>query len=334
MPSTNSGHTDDPGSGGGGGTDPGGGPTPPPDPGPDPDPGGTGGTGTGGVGGTIGPDGVIQLFSSKPGGTSWFLNMNAASDPHDGNFNISYGSGSHIKSTLGGTIGGRKYFNSVGAVQNYNSGSPSSRSCRFDIYPGGGQGSSAKYAWNSKPKPTYLYNEQGIRSKEMTVYLRTHNQLKTHESCAFKVNGRDNDEVRSAIEIVYPTATHSTVVVNYNFAHFPYVAEKNIKQIFTGDKLTAEKWVGVKGIHMINDAGTIGYLAIYTDLSPFKPDGSINNQFKLKAECVTKGVSGYNNVVCSWKCQKDVMRVDGFANVDYTLFSDREIVTTSMKTSL
>jgi len=96
MPSTNDGHKDDPGTGGGGGTDPGGGPTPPPDP----DPGGGGGGG--GAPGTLGPDGVIQLFASAPG-TAWYLNMNAASDPHDDRFNISYGSGSHIKSTLGGT---------------------------------------------------------------------------------------------------------------------------------------------------------------------------------------------------------------------------------------
>jgi hypothetical protein len=306
------------GDGGGDGSDPGGGgggPLPPPPP-----------------QGGVGPDGVAQLFPDAPG-THWYLNMSAPVDPHDDHFNISYGSGSHIKSTKH-TEAGVTFFNSEGAVQNYASGSPSSRSCRFDNYPGLGQGSSAKFAWNSKPKPDFLYNAQGIRNREMTIFLRPHGQLKTHESCAFKVGGRDNDDVRSAIEIVYPTATHSTVIVNYNFAHFPYVEEKNTKQIFTGDKLTDGKWVGVKCITKVSDDGKTQYLAIYADLTPFKADGSLNNQFKLKAECVTKGVKEYDNVVCSWKCQKDVMRVDGFRNVDYTLYSDREISNAGMKMSL
>jgi hypothetical protein len=306
------------GDGGGGGSDPGGGgggPNPPPP-----------------VDG-IGPDGVAQLFPDAPG-THWYINMNAPTDPHDDHFNISYGSGSHIKSTKPPKENGVTFFNSVGAVQNYASGSPSSRSCRFDNYPGGGQGSSAKYAWNSKPTPDFLYNAQGIRNREMTIYIRPHGQLKTHESFSFKVGGRDNDDVRSAIEIVYPTATHSTVVVNYNFAHFPYVAEKNVKQIFTGDKLTDGKWVAVKAVTKVSDDKKTQYLAIYADLDPWKADGTPSNNFKLKAECVTHGCKEYDNVVCSWKCQKDVVRVDGFKNVDYALYSDREIANTGMKTSL
>ena len=259
--------------------------------------------------------------------------MSAPQDPHlaDSRFNISYGSGSHFPSTKH-TEEGITFFNSAGAVQNYACGSPSSRSCRFDVYPGGT--GSAKYAWNSKPTPDFLMNAQGIRNREMTMYLRPHGQLKTHESCAFKIGGRDNDEVRSAIEIVYPTATHSTVVVNYNFAHFPYVAEKNIKQIFTGDKLTDGKWVAIKCVTKVSDDKKTQYLAIYADLTPWKSDGTPNNQFKLKAECVTRGVSEYDNIVCSWKCQKDVLRVDGFRNVDYALYSDREISNAGMKTSL
>jgi hypothetical protein len=33
----------------------------------------------------------------------------------------------------------------------------------------------------------------------------------------------------------------------------------------------------------------------------------------------------YNNIPMTWKCHKDVCRVDGFANIDFSLISDREI---------
>lgn len=284
------------------------------------------------TGGTIGPDGVLQIYESEPGATRWFLNMAAANDPHDDHFNISYGSGSHIASTKH-VEGGITYFNSKGAVQTYNSGAPDSRSCRFDNYPGLGQGSNnTSYSWKSNPG--YLYNQQGIMNKEITIYLRPHGQLKTHESCAFKVQGRDNDDIRSCIEIVYPNATHPVVVVNYEYSHFPYVEEPNIKQLFTGDKLLDGQWVGVKAILQIPNDKKYVYLAMWADLTPFKTDGTPSNTWKLKAECIGRGCKEYNMVIPAWKCHKDVMRVDGFQNVDYLLYSDLGITNTNIKTTI
>jgi hypothetical protein len=45
----------------------------------------------------------------------------------------------------------------------------------------------------------------------------------------------------------------------------------------------------------------------------------------LAAMCEDYGVPGYNNIPLTWKCHKDLCRIDGFASVDFTLISDREI---------
>jgi hypothetical protein len=283
-------------------------------------------------GGTIGPDGVLQIYDSLVGGNKWYLNMAAPSDPADSKFNISYGTGSHIKSTKH-TEGSITYFNSVGAKQTYASGSPDSRSCRFDNYPGGGMFSN-NTSYSYKSNPGYLYNPQGIMNKEITIYLRPHGQLKTHESCAFKLNGREPDDIRSAIEIVYATATHPVVIVQYNYEHMPYVDEPNVKNLFTGDKFTDGNWVGVKAILMISDDKTYCYLAMWVDLTPFKTDGTPSNTWKLKAECIAKGCKEYLNIPPKWKCHKDVMRADGFESQDYLLYSNIEITNKNIKTTI
>jgi hypothetical protein len=84
------------------------------------------------------------------------------------------------------------------------------------------------------------------------------------------------------------------------------------------------KWIGVKTVHKI-------YLKacdweIWVDTDPFdEKTGKPKNNWVLAATYQHVGVSGYSNVPLTWKCHKDVARIDGFAGVDFTLISDREI---------
>lgn len=156
--------------------------------------------------------GVAKIFPDYPSPEfpPFYIDM-VNKSANSTRFNISYGSGSHIAYDL--KAGNPSYYNSAGAVQHYASGNPDSRSCRFDIYPSGGMYASiGNYSYRNNPG--YLYKPNHFHNKEMTIYVRPHDQLRTHESCAFKMQGRDDDSIRSCIEMVWPTATHGEVVVN------------------------------------------------------------------------------------------------------------------------
>ncbi|HET7283062.1 MAG TPA: hypothetical protein VFI70_00100 [Nitrososphaeraceae archaeon] len=266
----------------------------------------------------IGPDGVMQIYPTVQGGTEFYMKDN----PDKSKFNVSFGSGSHLpyqKKTENGLI----FFNTTGSPINYNSGSPPGRSTRLDVYPDGGMWSNkTKNSWENNPG--YLYSPKGIKNGEFTSFIRVHGNLGTHQAYAHKVGGRDEDAIRSLIEMVYPTATHGDIQVNYNYAHFPYVnAKPNIK--FSPPTLAEDRWVGVKTVRKVAADKKSSTLEMWVDLDPFDGNGKPRNSWKPAATYVDKGTSGYGNVPCTWACHKDLVRVDGFASVDFALFSDREI---------
>ena len=277
--------------------------------------------------GDIGKDGVKMIYPTVQGGTEFFLNME---DPYKqgsgfedhGQFNISYGHGSQFPFTKH-TQGSLTYFNTEGSPVTYASGSKTGRSTRLDVYPDGGKWSNkTKYYW--KDNPGYLYTDHSIGSGEFTVFIRTHGDLGTHQAYACKIGGRDEDDLRSLIEMVYPTASHSDVQVNVNYAHFPYVNCKP-KILISPPKLVAEKWVGVKCVHKIAADKKSGDWELWFDDNPFDDAGKIANNWKLAATYHDVGVKEYGNVPLTWKCHKDLCRVDGFKSVDFSLISDRQI---------
>jgi hypothetical protein len=83
--------------------------------------------------------------------------------------------------------------------------------------PDGGKWSNkTTYDWQNNPG--YLYSNNSIDSGEFTTYIRVHGDLHKHQAYAHKIGGRDEDPIRSLIEMVYPTASHSNITVNYNYA--------------------------------------------------------------------------------------------------------------------
>jgi hypothetical protein len=266
----------------------------------------------------IGPDGVMQIYPTIQGGTEFYL----GDTPDKQKFNISFGTGSHIAYSKK-TEKSLTYFNTSGSKISYHSNSKPGRSTRIDTYPDGGMWSN-KTKNNWAQKPDFLYTEKGIRNSEFTSFIRTHGDLGTHQAYAHKIAGRDEDAIRSLIEMVYPTATHSTIQVNYNFSHFPYVnAKPHI--VFNPPKLTAEKWVGVKTIRKIAADKQSSTLEMWVDVDPFDVDGKPKNNWKLAATFIDKGTKEYKNIPATWRSHKDLIRVDGFQSVDIALVSNREI---------
>jgi hypothetical protein len=279
----------------------------------------------------IGPDSVAQIYPTVPGGTEFYLNME---DPYKGGaytsrptaqFNISYGRGSQIPFTVKTDPNGLKYFNTTGNPINYASGSKPGRSVRLDVYPDGGKWvNKTSHSWQNNPG--HLYTDKGVGSGEFTVFIRVHGDLGSHQSYACKIGGRDEDDIRSLIEMVYPTATHSDIQVNYNYAHFPYVHAKPTLISSRFPPLADNgKWIGVKTIHKIAPDRKSSDWEMWVDTNPFDLNEKPANNWVLAATYKDKGVPEYKNIPLTWKCHKDVCRVDGFASIDFSLISDREI---------
>lgn len=266
----------------------------------------------------IGPDGVAQIYPDAKGKTQVYMKDN----PDDKIFNVSYGGGSHIDYEKK-KEGKLTYFNTEGSPINYHSGNKSGRSTRIDTYPAGGMWKNkTEYSW--KDNPGYLYTDKGIKNGEYTTFIRVHDDLGTHQAYAHKIGGRDEDALRSLVEMVYPTeGGHSDVTINYNYAHFPYVKAK--PKILKKVKPLGEDagWIGVKTIHIVGKDST--HWEMWVDEDPFDKDGNIQNNWEKVAEYKDEGCDGYDNTPLTWACHKDVCRVDGFGNVDFALFSDREI---------
>jgi hypothetical protein len=306
-------------------------PDPVPDPEPIPDPGGGGGGDTGGGGGAPGPAGfdmygVKKIFPDYPNPEFPPFYMDMDNKANNTRYNISYGTGSHLAYNSK-TEGNLKFYNSTGQVQHYASGNPDSRSVRNDVYPSGGiWGNNTKYSYKSNPG--YLYKPNHFHNKEMTIYVRPHGQLKTHESFAFKMQGRDDDDIRSCIEFCYPTATLKGPAINVEYKHFPYVSYKGVRVYNTSsNKQTDGKWVGVKCVLIIADNKKSAWLGLFEDINPFTSAGKPANNWKLRADSVFTGVSDddYDNIIPTWDPHKDVVRLDGFQSQDIMWYSDRPI---------
>ena len=219
---------------------------------------------------------------------------------------------------------GLTYFNTTGSLITYASGMKPGRSVRLDVYPDGGKWqANTNFSWESNPG--YLYTPNSIGSGEFTTYIRVHGDLGSHQAYAHKIGGRDEDPIRSLIEMCYPTSTDNYIQINYNYAHFPYV-RKRPTVLFNPPMLADNgKWVALKTIHRIATNKTFSNWEMWVDIDAINDIGEPNNNWTLAATYTDRGTPEYNNIPVTWQCHKDLCRVDGFASVDFTLISDRAL---------
>jgi hypothetical protein len=125
--------------------------------------------------------------------------------------------------------------------------------------------------------------------------------------------------------MVYPTASHDNIQLNYNYAHFPYVNITPTRTIQNPPPLSDDgRWIGLKTVHKIAADKSYSDWEMWIDNTPFTTTG-VANSWVLAASYHDVGTPGYNHIPLTWQCQKDVCRVDGFESVDFTLISDRSI---------
>jgi len=219
---------------------------------------------------TLGPDGVKQMYPTKPGGTEFYLNMK---DPYIGGaytsrrtsqFNISFGKGSqfsftrHVDKTQ--IADGLVYFNTTGSP----------------IPLMVANGTTTTYYWQNNPG--FLYSPHSIGSGEFTTFIRVHGDLHKHQAYAHKIGGRDEDEIRSLIEMAYPTASHDNIQMNYNYAQFPYVHVVPTYKIPNPPPLCDDgRWIGLKTVHQIAADKSYSDWEMWIDNTPFTATGVANN---------------------------------------------------------
>lgn len=264
----------------------------------------------------IGPDGVAQLYPTK--GKEVYMGSK-----FDRKYiQITYGSNHDIKYTEN-KQGGLYYLNTAGWPITYNSGAKPGRSVRVNVYASGEIGANkTKYKWSDNPG--YLYKQDDIKNQEFTGYFRPHGSLGTHQAVAAKIGGREEDDIRSLAEMVYPTATHSDVQFNWNYAHFPYINAK-VKIVKPVPQFTDNKWVGVKVIRFPISKDLVHW-EMWADLNAVDSGtNTLTNTWELIATFEDKGCKEYKNKACSWGQYRGVWRLDGWKNIDFMLISDRDV---------
>ena len=275
------------------------------------------------TGTNIGPDGVLQIFPTIHQGAEVYLK----DDPPKDKFNVSYGTNSHIPYEKK-TEGELTYFNSTGHAITYGSGQTPGRSLRLDMYPDGGIWSNdTDFSWNDNPG--YLYTEKGIDNGEYTIYIRPHGDLGTHQAAAWKLGGRDEDDIRSLFEICGADQEHNEPFSHWNYEHFPYV--KCPTTVFKPySKLQEDKWYALKAVRIVDSSKKFCDFYLFEDPDPIDENGKPRNQWRLIAHAHDKGTDDYsdddgNPVPCTWKSHKDLFRTDGYENWDFALMSIRNI---------
>jgi hypothetical protein len=180
------------------------------------------------------------------------------------------------------------------------------------------------YDWQNNPG--YLYTEKGINNGKYTIYPRPHGALGTHQSCAWKLGGRAEDDKRSLFEIcAADEMTHKDPYAHWDYLHFPYVACPVKLVSSSHGEMREGQWYGMKAVHLVTADKKSSMLYLYEDTDPFDSNGKPKNNWKLIATAQDRGCSGYNGIPCTWKSHKDLVRVDGFENVDFALMSCRSI---------
>jgi len=263
----------------------------------------------------IGQDGVAQLYPTK--GKEVYMGSK-----FDRKYmQITYGGNHDIKYTEN-KAGDLYYLNTAGWPITYNSGSKPGRSVRINVYASGEIGANkTKYKWSDNPG--YLYKQDDIKNQEFTGYFRPHGSLRTHQSLAAKIGGREEDDIRSLAEMVYPTETHGEVQFNWNYAHFPYINAK-VKIIKQVPLFTDNKWVGIKVIRFPISKDLVHW-EMWADLNAIDVNNQLTNTWELIAIFEDKGCKEYKNKACSWGQYRGVWRIDGWKSVDFMLISDRDV---------
>jgi hypothetical protein len=193
-------------------------------------------------------------------------------------------------------------------------------------------------SWKDRPVPDYIYNDKGIRNRELTFYLKVGKPVNETalKRVAVRLGGAwntGNPTLRSYLEIGYPTQDYPDIYFCVAYAAGRNVLVRTVNQYFVGDRIVPDRWIGLKIVSQVADNNSHIWYGVYVDLSPFassednddKRNNIPLNNWQLKADLIFTGVKEYANIVPTWKCEVDSIIVEGYDSATFKGVSDREV---------
>jgi hypothetical protein len=195
-----------------------------------------------------------------------------------------------------------------------------------------------RQSWKDKPIPNFIYNDKGIRNRELTFYLKVGKPVNETalKRVAVRLGGAwntGNAALRSYLEIGYPTQDYPDTYFCVAYTAGRNVLVRTVNQYFAGDRIVPDRWIGLKIVSQVADNNSHIWYGVYVDLSPFASaedsDGKHNNvplnNWRLKSDLIFTGVPEYANIVPTWKCEVDSIIVEGYESAMFRGVSDREV---------
>lgn len=200
---------------------------------------------------------------------------------------------------------------------------------RLHIYASGG---TQKYTW--KTQQGFLSSAADVRNQEVTIYARLHQVLDVSRlSFSLKIRGgahsSSNGDLSSCTMMTLEPGGTSAVTRFRKELNHPNYDSKRLTPLVTGAELRDATWYGLKLVSFgpVGDA-TRTINRLYVDLDPIDfATGKPKNNWRLLSEYAdVEGVSfGTYSKLASWGGWVTTFRTDGFHDLDFALFSVREI---------
>lgn len=263
-------------------------------------------------------DGVQMMFPAKPGGTVYRL---GTSSPTGDVEHLHLWADTLTKLTEDGVT----FWRSTGHPIEYASGKPDGTSHRVSIIAGGG---TQKYNWrNGAVEHGYCGTPRDLSAFEATIYCRMHALTGTHESVSWIIRGGNHDsrhpDDASCIGLSLRDAP-STNSVFKEFTH-PRYGYRDVRPDFAFTK-TSGKWLGIKVVSYRDSASSVRNV-MYLDTEPYGSAGAKTNDWRPYLDWTdVDGIAmGPYTQAASWAGWANTFRVDGWALLDFSIVSAREI---------
>lgn len=287
--------------------------------------------------GTGGVDqfGIIELYQTKSGATSWYLNSGA----NNKDLTIHQIKGSITKQNDRGF----PYFSAPVDKGALKSGG-SRYTFRMDVRASGEKNGSQKYNYqNGAITNGFCENEQDIGDCEFTFVGRRKNTTGEHV-IEFALRGGDHHDSSpdsSCVCCMYPTVAQSsgsTPSKNYNYCFqkeliHAVIDGVHVPTLTSSPGWPVNTWIAVKGVTFRSKSdGSEVTNRIYYDADPIDFTSNppkMRNKYTLLAEYIDKGKStGNYSTLVNWAGCTLSIRIDNVGTMDFYGVSIRSIVPT------
>jgi hypothetical protein len=267
---------------------------------------------------TVDPDGVAMLHPSKPHGLDWRLGDTDLKNLST--FKV------HGAVCANRTEGSLKYWNLEAQPVSYSNGEVG-WTTSIDVYNSGIK--RQRFDW--KTQKGFLGTVKDPKDQEVTIYMRGHGGLSPSRlQWAIKIRGGEHstrlpDRASCTMMTFGANSTRRITKFGKELTH-PYTDYVKLRPLLPGCALEENIWYGLKLVsYRLNNWSVLNQLWLDTD--PWDANGNPKNGWRMMSEFVDvrDKTTGRYSQVADWGGLITSVRTDGWHDVDFSLFSVREI---------